>query len=65
MPYELFKSHVNAMISKAGGGYDVEFSHEDGKHIARISDGMTITGNTISTRVSVSWGSGHVANATI
>ena len=38
---------------------------EDGRHIARCSDGVTIIGNVSCPRVLVKWGSGHSAYADI
>lgn len=65
MSYEVFQSKVNAMIARAGGGIRVRFFTEEGRFIARCSDGTTITTNTSCPRVKVRWGSGHVAYATI
>lgn len=59
MPFIDFRNRVGAIAHKAG--VSVVFFHEDGKHIARCSDGVTITGNTLSRNVSIRWGSGHSA----
>lgn len=64
MAYDVFIWRVNALVSKVGG-LSVDFSREDGLHIARVSDGTVITGNAISGRISVQWGSGHSATAVI
>lgn len=65
MSYEVFKSKINALIDKAGGGIKVQFSTDQGIHHARCSDGTTIIGNEECLRVSVHWGSGHNGLATI
>ena len=65
MSYEVFQSKVNSMIAKAGGKIRVRFSIDEGRFIARCSDGTTITTNASCPRVKVRWGSGHVAYATI
>lgn len=59
MAYEVFCNRVRGLAREAG--IVVMFSHEDGKHVARCSDGVTITGNTFSKSVSIRWGSGHFA----
>lgn len=67
MSFEAFVKHVNRIIEKAGGGIKVRFSNEpeDGKYIARCSDGTTITGYETCIKLSVRWGSGHVAMAAV
>ncbi len=66
MSYESFQQHVNQLLSKLGNKKpNVRFSHEDGRHLARFSDGTMIVGNTTSLKVAVRWGSGHMAHATI
>lgn len=63
MSYARFCKKVKALVSDAGG-FPVIFRHEDGKHIA-WSDDITIIGNTVSPRVTIRWGSGHIATASI
>lgn len=63
MSYDVFKERVKGLVNNAGSS--VSFSHEDGRHIARCSDGVTIIGNTVCPRVLVQWGSGHSAYTTI
>ena len=63
MSYDVFKERVRGLTNRSGS--KVIFSHEDGKHIARCSDGVTIIGNVLCPRVLVKWGSGHSAYATI
>lgn len=64
MAYDAFVERISALVSEISG-LSVDFSHEDGLHIARVSDGTVITGNAISGRISVQWGSGHSATAAI
>lgn len=59
MSYKSFKLRIWCRF-----GSGVIFTQEDGKHIARL-EGVTIIGNAISERVTVKWGSGHMAIATI
>lgn len=59
MSYDAFCSHVRGFAKKAG--HSVRFSSENGKHIARLNGGVTITGNTLCRKLTVRWGSGHVA----
>ena len=57
-----FSSFTEAISSKFG---KAKFKQEDGKHIAILPQGIRITGNTVSTKVQVNWGSGHMAYATL
>lgn len=43
MSYDVFKERVKGLVNRSGSA--VRFSHEDGRHIARCSDGVTIIGN--------------------
>lgn len=63
MSYDVFKKRVRGLAKRSGSC--VSFHHEDGKHIARCSDGVTIIGSSACPRVLVKWGSGHSAYATI
>lgn len=63
MSYDVFKERVKGLVNRSGSA--VRFSHEDGRHIARCSDGVTIIGNVSCPRVLVKWGSGHSAYADI
>lgn len=65
MPYADFCAKVRIITALADS--DVDFSHdaETGKHFAHCSDGVVITGNTKSVKITVRWGSGHVAQAAI
>lgn len=59
MSYEVFKTKVNALIERAGGGIKVWFSSdsEHGKHYAYCSDGTTIIGCESCLKVTVKWNS--------
>ena len=63
MSYDVFKERVKGIVKRSGS--KVSFSHENGKHIARCSDGVTIVGNKYCPNVLVKWGSGHTAYANI
>ena len=67
MSYEVFQRKVNALIARVGGGVKVRFNNDTdkGKHYANCSDGTTIIGNESCLKVTVRWGSGHQAMATI
>lgn len=64
MSYQVFQERVRELVKRSGSG-SVVFCHEDGKHIAKCTDGVTITGNVLSRRVFVRWGNGHTAYAAI
>lgn len=65
MSYEVFQQKVNALVKRVGGGLKVRFSHDEGKHYARCSDGTVIIGNSLATKVMVRWGSGHTSHVAI
>lgn len=67
MSYEVFKRRVNALIDRAGGGIEVRFSNDidEGKFFAKCSDGTIIIGCSSGLKVTVRYGSGHQAIATI
>lgn len=67
MSYDVFIRKVNALIVKAGGKITVDFSNDtdNGKFFANCSDGTTIIGNQSSLKVTVRFGSGHQAMASI
>lgn len=67
MSYEVFKRRVNALINRAGGGINVRFSNDtdEGRFFANCSDGTTIIGCSSGLKVTVRYGSGHQAMATI
>lgn len=60
MAFETFCSRVKDYMKDAKVK-TVEFLREDGKHIARLPDGIIISGNSVSHRLCVEWGSGHKA----
>ena len=44
----------------------VEFHHFGGRHLAVVADeGITISANTKSNRITVTWGAGHCAMGTL
>lgn len=56
MSYEKFQSLIGDLVKRSGGGISVKFRHtEEGKYIARVSDGTVFTGNPLSMRVTVRW----------
>lgn len=63
MSYEVFCRRVSAIVKRTGA--KARFFSEDGKHIARCTDGVTIIGNSECPSVLVKWGSGHTALAAI
>lgn len=60
MSFERFCSRVKGYMEMAEVK-TAEFFRENGKHIACLPDGITITGNSTSPRLCVEWGSGHKA----
>ena len=61
MSYADFSKRIKSRFGK-----DVlSITHTDGRHIARLSDGVTIIGNAVASSVLVRWGSGHSAIAAI
>lgn len=65
MSYQVFKDRVNSLIRHSKTGITVRFKYADGKFFANCSDGTTIVGNPVSSRVQIQWGSGHKAIAKI
>lgn len=67
MSYEIFQLKVNALIDRAGGGIRVHYNNDmdKGVYFAKCSDGTTISGNALSLKVTVRYGSGHQAMAAI
>lgn len=61
MTYELFMKGITRLVD--GTDSKVDFRNEDGKFIAKCSDGITIMGNSTSSKITVRWGSGHQAQA--
>ena len=50
MSYELFSAKINALCTAHGLTAD-EIKHEDGRYIARLSDGYTVTANNVTSAV--------------
>jgi len=67
MSYEVFQHKVNALIARVGGGIKVRFNNDTdkGRFFANCSDGTTIIGRPSTLKVTVRYGSGHQAMATI
>lgn len=67
MTFEMFKTKINGIITRAGGNLNVWFSHDKakGKYYARFSDGTTITGHPSGCKITVRYGSGHQMMAAI
>lgn len=65
MPFSVFKAKCEEIVRKSGISSKVKYTDEGGKYTARLSDGVTIKGNSVSLKVGVYWGSGHKAMATI
>lgn len=63
MSYEVFCKRVSDVAKRTGA--KARFYREDGKHIAKCTDGVTIIGNSECPNVLVKWGSGHTALACI
>lgn len=66
MSYETFVAMVNALITRKNLNIKPQFYNDidKGKYCANC-DGVKIIGNPASKKVTVKWGSGHVAMATI
>lgn len=65
MAYDVFCDRIRDIVRKSREISIVGFRHEDGKHIAVCTSGIIITGNGFSNKVTVRWGSGHMATAAI
>lgn len=65
MTFDSFVSSISSLAEKTGVSVDFSTDDDTGKHIARCSDGTTITGNSTSLKLTVRWGSGHTAMTTI
>lgn len=60
MPYGIFVKKVEKLANLSSTAI-VSLSEGDGMYTAQFEDGVKITGNSVSRRVLVSWGSGHTA----
>lgn len=67
MSYESFKAKVQTLLGRIGQRSSVQFSkdEEKGKYFAKCSDDVMIIGHSGSLKVTVKWGAGHTAMATI
>ena len=66
MGYEAFKAMVNALIKRKGLNIKPRFYNDtdEGKYYAQCDD-VKIIGTPMSKKVTIKWGSGHTAMATI
>lgn len=55
-------SRIRAMF---GAEAIVKSSSEDGQHLVYLRGGVTVSGNTLSRKVTVNWGNGHCAMAVL
>lgn len=51
MSFELFSEKIGALC--AANGLTAEIKHEDGLHIARLSDGYIVTANNVTSSVTI------------
>lgn len=58
MSKESFQSKVNKLVRSTGAPVFFDFDEESGRHFAFLGD-VRITGNTVSNKLTVRWGSGH------
>lgn len=67
MSYDVFKRKVNALIRNAKLNTKVRFHNDTdkGKYIAYCGDDVQIIGTPCGLKVTVKWGSGHTAMASI
>ncbi len=67
MSYAVFCRKIGDLVKRSGFSVTVRLRKDadDGRYIARFSDGTTIIGNGISKKVTVRFGSGHQAMAEI
>ena len=67
MSYYDFKNHITNLIKTTGQNINVEFSTDKDKgiYIAVLSDGTVITVPFRGFKMTVRWGSGHVAMASV
>lgn len=63
MAYDVFESKMNG-LAKASGT-EVSCRTYKGNHRAKFSDGTVIFANNSSSKISVRWGSGHEAYASV
>ncbi len=67
MNFKDFQEGINKVINKSGENVKVTFYNDtdNGKYIAKCNNGVTFTGNATTLQVTVKWGSGHTATASI
>lgn len=66
MSKKVFENKVRKLIRNSGTGAAVifDFDEEAGRHFAFMGD-VRITGNTVSRKLTVRWGSGHQAQVEV
>ena len=66
MDFKEFKDKINALLSSKGLNIEAKFHNdtEKGQFVA-VCDGVKIIGRPSGNRLTVKWGSGHTAMATI
>lgn len=64
MSYEVFCKKVYELL-RALNMKARFIKTDDGRYIAKVSDGSTIIGNSVSLKVTLRWASGHQAMAEI
>ena len=67
MKYEVFCEKIRKIAERAGEGGNVRFTNdtEKGRFLADFDDGTQIVGSPCCLRISVRFGAGHHAMATI
>ena len=61
MPWDVFYKRMLSIAEKSGISLLGTSCDDKGKYIARFSDDTVITGNSISLKLTVKFGSGHMA----
>jgi len=67
MKYVAFQEKILALLERSGSSAKVKFSNdtEKGNYCASFSDGTTIIASATKLNMTVRWGSGHTATASI
>ena len=61
MSYNTFEQKIRSRF-----GRDVlSVYHENGKHIAKLVGDIRIIGNSLASSITVKWGDGHIARASL
>jgi len=59
MAFESFKEKIERYLEPLGA--TAKYEVNDNGYTAKCSNGVTFTGNSICKKLSVKWGSGHLA----